>query len=947
MKKLFVSNTRENNSAENHVCLSIMEAVKLAQPGDVIEIAPGKYREAVVLKTNGITLQSSEAGGVVIMPGEGVKLESEKWEKLSGSELVYEQSLPDALRKLYCAEEDNQAIYRIKSMNLYVDAYCYEFVQVCGMGEHVNFGNGHKTYEKITLNAIDDSHARRWTITPQGKVQINMEGRNPAHSTIELRDNDFTCVTVLGEECVIRGITLEGGNTGVRFRGSRNLIEDCVIKYSQYGGRIRGDRSAVNNIFRRCTFFMCKEGIFISDNMGIHVIEECMFIGTGQPLFTQRSPQSCINEPWGPGSALRMADTHYIVFRYNVMADGTWAGWWPDVNCYGNSFYGNIITNIRDRGLYNEYPVNDTRIYYNAVTDCNDGIIQRFSWRTLNFYNYLEGNRNSGISIWGPHVDNGYVFDNIFAKNVIKNNGIPIIYNDNEGMSGNLPVAWPGDGAITATALARIKSQIFHANIYGPVGKRGFASINGTKFETPDALRDVTGYNADYHIKDNPGMEEFGLGLFTVNIPFSQRPSRSVAVVGNPLRDYLHTDLLPLAAEDAPYFWQQGTWEDQREGDYWKTAYGYSYEWPSKMTPVRRLMRTRPGFDPETACLQYASGDTALSEGPGLYMELVSHLPQEIPEKGSGFWSISLPAVEEMPITVSFCVSSDHLIPLQSDAVIAAIRFSSLEGKTVGTAHLFGQSYQGTNGWMMYKQTVKVPHGAHRMAIFLAMLPCEKDSIVRFGNIYIHSGNDMSKEVPVLPDFKKSELINLQAFFNHELDADTGGPIGAYAIDPFVRSYCSMQTIDLSGIEKGDFTFKGIALRVEKAVTLGCHRRPPVVLPLSMKNIPVNKKSAGLAFFHAGGFMAQAQENFRYLIHYSDGSIAEVVPVGEKSMLVYRQPFFLPDQDNVQAAVEQGSFKGLSCFVWKNPNPNVSISHFDFMSMDTGNAILVSAAILE
>jgi hypothetical protein len=40
---------------------------------------------------------------------------------------------------------------------------------------------------------------------------------------------------------------------------------------------------------------------------------------------------------------------------------------------------------------------------------------------------------------------------------------------------------------------------------------------------------------------------------------------------------------------------------------------------------------------------------------------------------------------------ISFYVSSDKLTPLKNDAVIVVIRFSSLEGKVIGTALLFEQ----------------------------------------------------------------------------------------------------------------------------------------------------------------------------------------------------------------------------------------------------------------
>ena len=927
---------------------SISAAVRAANEGDVIEIHPGVYKEAVVLDKKRLTLRASEERGVVITLPDARLLDPDAWERISSSKNVYEQALPDDFASEYIRRHEDGAVdYDIHSINLYVNDYCLEFVQVCGTGLHTNFGTGERTYSEIEKGSLDDSDQRRWTVTSEGKVQVNLGEQRPSFSRITVNNGCHSCVSFEAGYCSLSGVNLQGGHIGFSFKAGYNMVEDCVVKHSYFGARQEGFLEATNNIIRRCSFLNCKEGIFISDNMGVHLIEENLFIGTGQPLFHERSPQSCINEPWGPGTATRYANTHYIVFRHNVIADSTWAGWWPDVNCYGNYYYGNVLTGISNRGLYNEYPVNDTRIYYNAITDCDDGIIQRFSWRTMNLYNYIEGCRDSGISIWGPHIDNGYIYDNVFMKNILKNNRVAFIYSDNRGMSGNLPVSWPGDGELSMTALTRMRSQVMDDNLYAIPENGEFALINGAGFNSPQQLNAVAGFDSRSEVMEDPALESFGLGMYTINIPFSRNSDKSVALVGNPVRDFLHCDLLPLAAEDAPYFWRQGTWDDQREGDHWKTAYGYAYEWPHNNRPVRRLMRTRPGFDPESAMRSYAAGETALPDGPGLYMEMISHIPEQIPAGGSGFWSASLPAVEGMPVRVSFCISAENVNPTDGGrGFVAAVKFTTLEGKVVDVSQLWNEQPANGMGWRGFDACVSVPDGAARLAVFIGMTPCEKDSVIRVGNLYIRCGNRTTKENYLLPDFVRAELVDLDKYYNHELNEDAGGPPSPCMIDDFTREHCYMNTVDLSGLDKGEFNFEGIPVRIDKAVTLRCHRRPPIVYDDGARGVRVGNKVRALAFFTAGDHMAGAQENFRFVVHYSGGGSAELVPVTDDTLMHYRQPFFIPGEVNMQPAVRYGFFKDLSCFIWENPDPGTDVDSFDFLTMDTGNAILISAAAM-
>lgn len=136
------------------------------------------------------------------------------------------------------------------------------------------------------------------------------------------------------------------------------------------------------------------------------------------------------------------------------------------MNCYGNYFYGNLVTRINDRGIYNEYPANDSRILYNAITDCQDGIVSRFRWRTHWMYNYLAGNRGNALGMWGPHLDVPYQFDNVIAKNLVTGSPVYWSLQDQQGKAPGLLAGWLGKGKASPSALFRIRSNLSANNLF-------------------------------------------------------------------------------------------------------------------------------------------------------------------------------------------------------------------------------------------------------------------------------------------------------------------------------------------------------------------------------------------------------------------------------------------------------------------------------------------------
>lgn len=927
---------------------AISQAANAAKSGDTVLVGDGTYRETLNPIADDVKFIVDTGCTAVIMPAEGYKPAADKWKLVDECARVYEQKADMNFLLNHGKEKDGKFYLDTGSLNMIVDDLCVEYVQVAGIGVNVNFGNGEHTYYPIDKGDLKDNELNRWTVTSSGLIQINLDDRNPADCFIELIDGKFSAVKLDTDGCLVKGFTIKNGYKGFEITGSENTITDCMVYGPYYGATIM-DTIGSYNIIRRNTFRCCKQGVFIADSPGYNIVEENFFIGTGQAMLNIRSPQNNVNEPWGPGTSIRYSSTHYNVFRYNVIADGAWAGWWPDVNCYGSYFYGNLIWNIRDRGIYNEYPVNDSRIYYNSIIGCDSGIIQRFSWRTMNLYNYLDGNRNEGFAIWGPHVDNPYRFDNLFARNIVKGSKKAFVYQDHQGLSGNLPVALSGEGKISASALSRIKSNFIEDNIYGPRAKGGiFADFNGVQYKTLDEFRDKMGLERGSVEKEDPCMEELGLRLFHVRIPYCAKQDEAVPFIGNPLRDFTHSDLLPFAAEDAPYFWFQGDAAVTHGGHWWNGIYGFSYEWPNFHKAVQRFIRFESGANPEQV----------MKEGsltPVIWLECVSNIPDQIPVGGSGFWSISMPTVADAEIELSMQIKGKDISPMaDSGGPVIFMRFWTLTGEELETTEVLGgrngsETLTGTFDWTAFKTKAKAPAGAGRFSVFLGLRPCSKGGTVYFGDIALDTHHAEVCSCDSELAFDKAEPLDISEWYNHDLDADTGAPESPQEVDKFITSYCHLPKIDLFNKPKGYFEAGRIPYIIEKSVTLGCHRRPPVTLPFSADGIKVGKKLKGILFFHAGPPRTAAQENYRYIVQYENGKQVEVVPVEEEVDLNYKQPYFLSgriSQEELQAAVSCRIGSPYQTFLWSNPCQEVIVSAFDFKSMDAGQAVLLAVTLL-
>src|SRR4029077_1696473 len=170
------------------------------------------------------------------------------------------------------------------------------------------------------------------------------------------------------------------------------------------------------------------------------------------------------------------------------------------------------------------------------------------------------------------------------------------------------------------------------------------------------------------------------------------RSGKPAALVGNPIRQGVQVDPLPMAAEDAPFFWKQGDAVVPRGDAEPLSAFSYTYEWPDWGHPVRRLIRYDGAADPSVKLAAGADPQTWLEWLPNEAPKVRAHMPAT----GSGFWSPSLPTVPGAKIQVSFRLRGKKLKGLNGEpGPVAFVKFQSLTGQHVSQQPLLGKSADG------------------------------------------------------------------------------------------------------------------------------------------------------------------------------------------------------------------------------------------------------------
>lgn len=354
---------------------SMARALKNIEPGDIVVIHEGIYRESVDVTVSGtkekpITIEAAKNEKVIMR---GSTLVS-KLTKLPGSNAIYTY---DGWPKYFGAWKTTVSDARDKARNqIYANR---EYVEEVPLQEDLKEGTFYidKTAKKIFL----------WL----------KNNDNPNTQVIEVSDRDY-CLSVKADYIIVRGINVEYGANGpqgaamFRVIGNNNLVEDCSVQWAAGNGfSMEGNY----NLVRRCVFNHNGQLGFGSDWSNYCLFEDC------ETSYNNFHPGKIYSANWeAGGNKLCFARSVNLLRHVSIGNNGP--GIWYDIS-------------------------NDSCEVKNCFTQGNiqSGLFYEISFRLRATDNVMIGNGfNSGSGGWG--VNGGISLSSspgcIVERNIMINN---------------------------------------------------------------------------------------------------------------------------------------------------------------------------------------------------------------------------------------------------------------------------------------------------------------------------------------------------------------------------------------------------------------------------------------------------------------------------------------------------------------------------------------------
>ena len=734
----------ENAGTAEQPWKTLGEAADTAVAGDTVWIKAGIYLETLRVTKSGelnkpIVFQAFGDHPVLIT---SPKYAVTGWQKVEGAKNIYEAPQPDVhnptkLSPPFLLAVDGKAVSG----------------PAPGPGSPYQIGlNGFNEVTDETVNCF---------IVQDDRIRLNIGGDNPADHQVEAVPRSFCGVVLDGSYIVVRGLRMFDVSGGVLHHGEYNLVEDCVAQELWNDNPWDGAFTLGGKFgtVRRCTAIDTRQVAFSSGG-ACDVVEECLAVHPGVNMPNRITPEE--DEQGGgiyywlrSGYMVGNSGSRCATFRYNVCADSGFFGWWCDINAQGLYVYGNAIVRSRDNGMYNEAFCNDSTILYNTSVGNLHGFAYRLCERMLAQYNYIADNE-IGVCLFQESQHPGPT-DNIFRKNLVLRSVVArkswrwanVENLEGHSASADAQKAGIGDPQVPLVDQLADSWDLYEDNVYTIKPGGVFRQVPHWGASRDDlTIRADAGRGKEYRTlaeyqaetgqergsQERPaGMEEFGLGLYTFRVPYSDTPYEPVVIVGNPARTAIHLE--PRRWGYEPYFW--------------------------KSTDNR-------GFDLRVGYRPYLPGG-----GPRLTVDTpavvwFTTIGSDFSEEAQGFWSPSLPTVPGAKIDFSFLVTGEDLTAATEDAVVAWVRFSSLTNQNVTRQFVLGKDdkgqlvgtgpYKGTFPWHKVTGTVVAPPDAERFAAFFGIRPCS--GTARFADI------DLQTEPGEAPPEGQPKMERPK--FNHE-----------------------------------------------------------------------------------------------------------------------------------------------------------------------------------
>jgi hypothetical protein len=334
---------------------------------------------------------------------------------------------------------------------------------------------------------------------------------------------------------------------------------------------------------------------------------------------------------------------------------------------------------------------------------------------------------------------------------------------------------------------------------------------------------------------------------------------------------------------------------------------------------------------------------------------------------GLGYWSVRLPTTDDAQIDLSLWIRAKGVKPAgENGGVYATAEFCDATGQNVQRQYLVGandgQKAIGADlvsGSYEYKKVsglATAPKGARWFRLGFGIRNCT--GWAAFNNFEINTRpGEKPKEVKVAPPIDvtryKWNPCDLKGLLNRPLadDVDGDGKGGWTDQGP---------TMDLRNLYPGDYTYNDVPFRVEKGnacFIMKNKMRPSENLPDGGK-VDLKVKAEVLAFLHSGGWISGNVQQATYIVHYADGTKAEIPLIGGKNIFDWTaSPTVLeglkydPALGFTQCAVKVVVPRFVSAYVWmtlwKNPHPEKEIAAFEVKGANEGipGLIALSAGV--
>jgi len=632
-----------------------------------------------------------------------------------------------------------------------------------------------------------------------------------------------------------------------------------------------------------------------------------------------------------------------LILRNNVITESRAGGPWPDCSSMGIAMYGNTCYRIKDHGFYIEAGVYGTVLRWNTVFENNYGITFRGNNANVAFENYVYNNLRSGLTMGTPDQEDTEPKVNTMAYNWVINNS---------GASACTGPDVRGEMASTFdhnTYLLPPDSVLFQ---YGPKQYKEIADVRA------EIGQEIHGQVVDT-------FDPAPLGLVTFRVNGTQKPWEPIPMFGNPW--VKRADV--VRNSDELYFWKKGDFQD-----------GYTDKWRCEgfggmggMARASRqdgflrqffVSRVGPTEAYPGAKVDKGVDDATAARSEGVCLQVSAAPGTNVTAEGLGYWSVDLPTTDGAQIDLALWIRANKVkATAAGGGVYALAEFRDATGQNVSKQFLTGgegdakpvhpEFVEGTYAYKKLSGMVTAPAGARWFRMGFGLKSCS--GWAAFDDFDIQTRPGVAEEQAVVKRAIEVEkydwrIADISKLFNRpladEIDGDgKGGWTDQGAL------------MDLRGLQAGDYTFNGVLFRVEKgnACFIAKNKmRPSDNLPGSGQ-VELKGKADVVVFLQSGGWLQPDVKHTTYILHYADGSKAEIPVIGEKNILDWTAPPDRADELTYDPALglllhavsvpsPQFVRAAVWMLLWKHPHPEKELAALEVKGGDEGIPGLIAVS---